>query len=109
MSVADMVNQLRGVNSSPYGRPISLGSADAFPAEFAAAFAAVASHLRLLDYEPGDFNARLVMCPEGRCILVVFPAELGDAGATTVWECPDGYCARIIYSIPEDRILEIRD
>jgi hypothetical protein len=109
-SVAEMVSQLPGnATASPYGRPVSLGSADAFPAQFAAVFAAAASHLQLLEYAPAEFNARLVTCPEGRCTLVVYPAEQGDGGATTIRECPDGYCATIIYSLSEDRIVEIRD
>ncbi len=108
-SVADMVNQLPGNTTSPYATPFSLGSADAFPAEFAAAFAAAAGHLQLLEYEPGEFNARLVTCPEGRCVLLVYPAELGNASAGTVRECSPGYCATIVYSLPEGRIVEIRD
>jgi len=110
LSVADMVNQLRSnATVSPYGRPISLGSAEAFPAQFAAVFAAAASHLQLLQYEPGEFNARLVTCPEGRCVLLVYPAELGNASAGTVRECPPGYCATLVYSLPENRIVEVRD
>jgi hypothetical protein len=109
-SVAHMVNQLpSSANRSPYGRPVSLGSADAYPAEFAAVFAAAASHLQLLEYEPVEFNARLIVCNEGRCVLHVYPAELGDAGAVTVRECPDGYCATIVYLLQENRIVEIRD
>ena len=109
-SVAEMVSQLpSNTTGSPYASSVSLGNSDAFPAQFAAAFAAAASHLQLLEYEPGEFNARLVTCPEGRCTLIVYPAELGDASATTVRECPDGYCATIVYSMPEERIVEIRD
>lgn len=109
-SVADMINQLPGVSApTPYDTPVSLDDAAAFPARFAAAFAAAASHLQLLDYDPAEFNARLVMCPEGTCTLVVFPAELGDASASTVRECPVGYCATMIYSLSEVRIVEIRD
>jgi hypothetical protein len=72
-------------------------------------FAAAASHLQSLEYVPADFNARLMTCPEGRCVLLVYPAGLGDASAAAVRECPDGYCATIVYSVPEERIVEILD
>jgi hypothetical protein len=109
-SVAEMVSQLpSNETSSPYNSPVPLGSADAYPAPFAAAFAAAASHLQLLGYEAAEFNARLFTCPEGRCTLLVYRRPLGDASVTTVRECPDGYCATIVYSLPENRIVEVRD
>jgi hypothetical protein len=109
-SVAEMINQLPGQSApTPYDTPVSLGDAAAFPDRFAAAFAAAANHLQSLDYDPAGFNARLVVCPGGTCTLVVFPAELGDASASTVRECPVGYCATMVYSLSEERIVEIRD
>ena len=109
-SVADMINQLpSAVARLGFDTPIPLSESGAFPVRFASAFAAAANHLRLLDYDPAEFNARLVMCPEGSCTLLVHPAELGDASAVTVRECPAGYCATMIYSLSEERIVEIRD
>jgi hypothetical protein len=110
VSVAEMANQLpSNVPASLYDRSITLGDAAGFPEQLVSALGAAAGHLQSLELEPAEFNARLVTCVAGSCTLFIYPAELGDASAMIVGECPVGYCATMLYSLVQDRIVVIRE
>ena len=103
------VMQLRMANPGPFTITAKLGEPNSFPTAFASVFEAAVTHLQSRGYDAARFNARLIVCPEGTCRLDIFPAELGVVNAMTVRECLIGYCATMIYSKPEGRVLEIRD
>ena len=101
--------QLRMANPGPFTITVKLGEPNSFPTAFASVFQAAVTHVQSRGYDAARFNARLIVCPEGTCRLDIYPAELGVVNPMTVRECLIGYCATMIYSTQEERVLEIRD
>jgi hypothetical protein len=103
------VMRLRLGNSAPVRMPVSLGDPGSYPTLFASVFNAAADYLRSRDYDPATFFARLLLCPDQICTLDIYPAVLAYANVQVVRACPAGYCATMTYSLPENRVLEIRE
>ena len=103
-SVAEMVAQLPSAGSRV--PPISLGDRNAFPVGFAPALVAAANHVRALEYDPGEFNARY-SCPDSICTVDIFPVALENANPANVAGCELRYCGTMTYSLEEGRVLEI--
>jgi hypothetical protein len=101
-TAADLSNQLTFLSATPLGNP------ERFPPQFAPVFEEATTLLQNLGYDPRKFSARLVMCPDGNCTLVIYPAEFGVASVETVRECPAGYCATLTYSLPDRRVLAVQ-
>lgn len=103
-SVAEMVAQLPSAGSRV--PPISLGDRNAFPVGFAPALVAAANHVRSLEYDPGEFNARY-SCPDSICTVDIFPVGLENATPANTAGCEPRFCATMTYSLEEGRVLGV--
>jgi hypothetical protein len=94
-SVADLIAQ---------SEPTNLGDLSAYPAQYAAPLNASRKHIEELDYDPGEFHAR-VECADSVCYVKVYPQELDSYEVPSVRGCPLKYCATLTYSLEQGRIV----
>ncbi len=83
---------------------IALSERDSLSDPQAAALSATAQAVSVAGYDPHGFRAR-VTCGTETCEVEVFPEELESEEYEGWRGCPLKYCATIIFSIKQDKIV----